>query len=951
MGQPATILFLGVSSSISTRDDLDREAREIDQRLRSSEHREAFRVAQAWAARASDLQGLLLRYSPAIVHFSGHGDQGGALVMEGERGGAVPVSAANLADLFRILHGPTRCVVLSASYSEVHAKAVSEHVDCVIGMTKSLPGTSAIAFAGAFYQGLGYGRDVWTAFELGRNQIDLTGLQSPDAPKLHARPGVEPRALRIVHHPETRQAAGRTAGPALHQLRAPPADFTGRGAELADLRARLAAGGALITGITGQGGIGKTALALKLAQELHDQYPDAQIDMDLKGSSAAPLKPAQVMAEVIHAFEPGMKLPDDLEVRGRLYRSILAGKRALLLFDNAVDREQVQPLIPPPGCLLLVTSRQHFCLPGFYVRRLDMLEPMEAIALIQGIASRLDEAVVRELAKLCGYLPLALRATASALAERVDLKPERYIERLRSAQERMKLVEAALSSSLELLDEQTRELWLRLGVMPAEFDATAAAAVGCGAVAQPARPALLELKAMASRSEPRANLPGGAEAEAVSDRLGELVRRSLLDWDGAAERYRMHDLARDYARSLLAPAERYAAERCHADHYMRRACRACLLYEQGGPRSMLGLHGFDRELEHIAAAQAWALAHSGADKKAAIVSFSLPLVAADLLALRLPPRERLTLLEGSLAVALRLNARAESGRILCAVGNVYADIGEVHKAIEYYGQAIAIAREVADASGEGKAQRSLGGAYLSLGEPRRAMEAYDKSYRAARELGDERGEAHALRGIGSAHMQLGSSQMALDFFGGALQSARRAEDRVNEGRTLVDVSIAYRALGEMDRSIGHLSEALRITREVGDRRGEGSALGNMGAAYAAQGDARSAIRLYEQHLIIADETSDRGSSVVTSWNLGKVYEQLGDLYRAASYMQVRIDFERSIGHRELAAHEADLQKLWAKIQAEAPASAPRADLDHLAPEEQQTQPDVFPGQPGARVVA
>jgi hypothetical protein len=150
----------------------------------------------------------------------------------------------------------------------------------------------------------------------------------------------------------------------LHELPPPPRDFTGRVDELAELTANLHEGGLAISGLHGLGGIGKTALALKLADELKARYPDAQFYLDLKGASPEPLAVTEALAHVIRAYHPTAKLPDsEAELHG-LYQSVLQDQRALLLMDNAASAEQVEPLTLPAGCVLLVTSRRHFTLPG-----------------------------------------------------------------------------------------------------------------------------------------------------------------------------------------------------------------------------------------------------------------------------------------------------------------------------------------------------------------------------------------------------------------------------------------------------------------------------------------------------------------------------------------------------------------------------------------------------------
>lgn len=167
------ILFLGANPSDTTRLALGREVRDIDQRLRSSEHRDAFRIEQVWAVRPSDLQQCLLRYRPTIVHFSGHGSAAGQILLEDESGKAVPIYPEALAGLFQVVGRRVQCVVLNACYTEAQARALVAHVGCVIGMTAAVSDAAAGAFAGAFYQALGFGEDVQSAFELGCNQMHL----------------------------------------------------------------------------------------------------------------------------------------------------------------------------------------------------------------------------------------------------------------------------------------------------------------------------------------------------------------------------------------------------------------------------------------------------------------------------------------------------------------------------------------------------------------------------------------------------------------------------------------------------------------------------------------------------------------------------------------------------------------------------------------------------------
>jgi DNA-binding response OmpR family regulator len=180
------ILFLAANPSNTTRLSLDEESRAIDQALRQSEFRDVFDIQKHWAVRVSDIQGLLLRHKPHIVHFSGHGSEASEIILKDSFGSSHPVSAHALSQLFSALKDNIRCVVLNACFSEQQARAIAQHIDCVVGMSGSIGDAAAISFATAFYQALGFGRDVKTAFDLGRVQIDLEALDDQDVPKLLA---------------------------------------------------------------------------------------------------------------------------------------------------------------------------------------------------------------------------------------------------------------------------------------------------------------------------------------------------------------------------------------------------------------------------------------------------------------------------------------------------------------------------------------------------------------------------------------------------------------------------------------------------------------------------------------------------------------------------------------------------------------------------------------------
>ena len=245
-----------------------------------------------------------------------------------------------------------------------------------------------------------------------------------------------------------------------NQIPPPPLHFKGREQEIGDILSQFQRG-ATITGLRGMGGVGKTALALFLADKLKSRFPDGQIYIEMRGTSTnpdlPPLTPEDAMSHVIRSFRRMDSLPENpVDLRG-LYNSTLAGKHVLLLLDNAKNSDQVYPLLPPEGCSVLITSRIKFELYSLVEKDLDTLHPKDACDLLLAIAPRIGERA-DELAKLCGYLPLALRNAAGVLAEKKEMKVSEYEKRLKDKVARLKLVKGSFSLSYDLLPNLRKKI-------------------------------------------------------------------------------------------------------------------------------------------------------------------------------------------------------------------------------------------------------------------------------------------------------------------------------------------------------------------------------------------------------------------------------------------------------------------------------------------------------------
>ncbi|WP_198291889.1 CHAT domain-containing protein [Thauera sp. 28] len=195
------VLFLGANPKDTSRLRLDEEVRSIDEALRMASQRDKLEIVQHWAVRVSDLQSCLLRYSPDILHFSGHASAANGILIEDQSGNGRPVSTDALRKLFSIFKGKVRCIVLNACYSEQQARAIAQEIDCVIGNSEAIEDQAAITFAAGFYEAIGHGKDIHTAYELGCSRLQMEWPSERTTPKLIAV-NVDPKDVLLVPKPK-----------------------------------------------------------------------------------------------------------------------------------------------------------------------------------------------------------------------------------------------------------------------------------------------------------------------------------------------------------------------------------------------------------------------------------------------------------------------------------------------------------------------------------------------------------------------------------------------------------------------------------------------------------------------------------------------------------------------------------------------------------------------------
>ena len=357
-------------------------------------------------------------------------------------------------------------------------------------------------------------------------------------------------------------------------------DFTGRDEERAELAAALAS--EPIVAIDGMAGVGKTALALHAAHAVRDEFPDGQIFLDLRGHTpgAEPLAPTDALARLLRAAgvaDPDV--PDDPEARAAAWRSRIAGRRMLLVLDNAATAQQVRDLLPGDGTArTLVTSRTRLVgLDGAACRTLGVMAPDEALDLLGRVAGAdvtgAHATPARAIVDACGHLPLAIRLVAARLASRPAWTLASVVERLADERAREGLLDdgergvaEAFAVSYEHVSPRAARTFRLLATHPAaDFDLLAAAAMT------------------------------GRDVVAAGDDLDELLDAHLLEQAGG-DRYRYHDLLRGYGRRLVNDADGVDdAERRLRDYYLAATVAAT-------DRLNRNLRRFEPSIEHVPAA-------------------------------------------------------------------------------------------------------------------------------------------------------------------------------------------------------------------------------------------------------------------------------------------------------------------------------------------------------------
>ena len=640
-------------------------------------------------------------------------------------------------------------------------------------------------------------------------------------------------------------AAGQPSPVAPAQLPADVADFTGRGGHVEQLRRLLTEAqqgdnpaAVAVAVVAGAGGLGKTALAVHAAHAMRSSFPDGQLYVSLLGASQQPLPPDEVLARLLRDLGvAGARIPVAQDERAALYRTRLAGRRMLIVLDDAQDAAQVRPLLPgTSSCAVIVTSRHRLPdLAGSRLMDLDVLDEDEGRLLFTRMigTERADDEpdAVRAVLAACAGLPLAIRIAGARLTARRGWSVGTLADRLADQRRRM--------------DELTAgDLAIR-ACFQVSFDALARSERPDGVAAAHAFRLLGVWQGPSIGLRAAAAMIGRPEGP-VEDALEVLIDANLVD-SPAPDRYRFHDLLRAYAEERALAQEppeaiEDAVRRVLTWYLLTADAAAGALSPYRNPVPLeppepgiepLGFSTADQALRWCETERANLVA---ATRQAAAqglhdIAWKLPVAAMICFELHGYRAEWITTHQIALISARELGDRLGEARALNNLGIVLHQ-QRADGAVGYFERALAIHREIGDRRGQAQAANNLAFSYRFLGRYSDAVAAQLAALELQREDGRRYGEGIALCNLGEAYLDLGRQEEAIARSTEALEVAREIGSARLEGYAHYNLGRAYLELGSTAEAMGLLEQALAIHVKAGDKNGEAQDLHQIGIAHA-----------------------------------------------------------------------------------------------------------------------
>ncbi|MGH3246161.1 MAG: tetratricopeptide repeat protein [Trebonia sp.] len=752
-----------------------------------------------------------------------------------------------------------------------------------------------------------------------------------DDPELVVIPPVPP-VSPAAPPPAASPDAATTMAP-VHNLPRDNPDFTGRTTELRRLadwmsseRARSTVPVIVISGLPG---VGKTELAVHAARVFGDQ-DSAQLFVELRSPDGSPVEPVAALGTLLRGLGVSDRvIPASVEDRVTLWRSLLVGRRALVLVDNAADSAQVRPLLPgAAGCLVLITTRRKAIdLPGMRWLPLEPLPPAEAAELFArtaGEGRRDDESSVAAVLRLCGYLPQEIHFAASELRRHPAWSVGELATRLRESPAEDREVGAGLELIYRHLTVAPQRLLRQLTLHPGPgFSRYASVALTEGQSLSETQRALEFLLDYHLIEEPA---PG---RYVFRDLVWKYAKRLAGDRDSTVDRDRAMDRLLDYyldfadrADRLMYPFHRRipitvrhipastplmstrgdCREQMEAERPSLLAIARYAAAQGRNEHAGLLAHVLARFLDtwgywaeagelHRLAITAWRAMRNTSGEAKALTELSVILGRMGC------HDEALRHATDALALARVAADRAAEADALDRMGIILWLMARYPDALARFDEALTIWQKLGDKDGEADTLMYSGIAAWHLSRYPGAMRRIERSLALYRQLGDTQGEANALNNLGEFQQEAGNHDQALGSYRHALDMYKDLGDRQGEAIAVNNIGNASRDTGRNEDALACYRAALDIYRDIGDLRCEADTLNNMGTAYLRMGRHRDALDQHHQALVIAHQLAERYLTAESLNGSGSAHLAAGSYSPAADDFRTAIEVSRQIGDR------------------------------------------------------
>ncbi len=735
---------------------------------------------------------------------------------------------------------------------------------------------------------------------------DALGLAGPQRAQFEAiARGRGPEAYAGGHLAGTPGPLGSSAA-ATRTLPRDISGFTGRAAELARLTSTLAdaalGGGVVVVhAIGGMAGIGKTTLVVHAAHQLAGQFPDGQIFLPLHAHTPGqrPVDPADALASLLLAAGiSASAIPPGLEPRAGRWRDYLAGKKVLLVLDDATGHEQVRPLLPgTAGSLVLITSRRRLtALEDAAVISLDTLPPQEAADLMVRLAGRPNiepgDGQIAEITRLCGYLPLAIGMLARQLHHHPAWTAGGLAAELAAARDRLELIHAedlsvaaAFNLSYQDLTAGQQQLFRRLGLHPGpDIDTHAAAALN------------------------------GTSLASTRRHLEALYDQHLIS-EPTPGRYRLHDLLREHAQTLAAtddPATNETATSRLLHYYLHTALAASeqIPSPNWTPAATVLPPAKPPEcappISTLRQAAAWLEAertnlHAAVSHAAAsgwpIPAMLIPTAMANFLHIRGHWDQSIALHQTALAAARQAHDRPGQAWALNWMASTQILTRDFTAAEAALWKALALLDDLGDHGGQGDALNGLGTVYWLTGDYPAAVGRHQQALELFRSLGHRRGQAQALNGLGAVRCMTGDYPAAATYHQQALELFRDIGHEHGQCEALTHLGTVQRLTGDYPAAAASFRLAQTLNRDLDDRYKEAWIRSELGVLQRLTGEYLAAATSDQQALKRWRSLGERSGQAHALNELGLVQQLTGDYPAAEASHQQALSLFRILGQR------------------------------------------------------